>query len=131
VTMSRRSVWAIIVLPLLILAAGPYVRGEAEDEGPKGGPAEFKRLKFRPIGPAAGGRVSRACGVPGNPHIYYAATAAGGVWKSTDGGIHWKPIFDDQPIATIGSIAVASSDPNVIYVGSGEANIRGNVQPCH
>lgn len=99
-----------------------------EDE-PKGGPREFRKLKFRQIGPAAGGRVARACGVPGDPKTFYAATAGGGVWKSSDGGIHWKPIFDDQPIASIGSIAVAPSDPNVIYVGSGEANIRGNVMP--
>ena len=94
-----------------------------DDKGP------LKNLKFRQIGPAAGGRVCRACGVPGDPLTYYAATAAGGVWKSTDAGHVWKPIFDDQPTSTIGSIAVAPSDPNVIYVGSGEANIRGNVMP--
>ena len=70
----------------------------------------------------------RACGVPGDPLTFYAAASAGGVWKSTDGGVRWKPIFDDQPISSIGSIAVAPSDPNVIYVGSGEANIRGNVE---
>jgi len=87
----------------------------------------LKALKFRSIGPAAGGRVSRSVGVPGNPLIYYAATASGGVWKSEDGGLHWKPIFDDQPTSSIGSIAVAPSDANVVYVGSGEANIRGNV----
>ncbi|HVR98714.1 MAG TPA: glycosyl hydrolase, partial [Thermoanaerobaculia bacterium] len=57
----------------------------------------------------------------------YAATASGGVWKSRDGGATWNPIFDDQPVSSIGSIAVAPSDPNVVYVGSGEANIRGNV----
>jgi photosystem II stability/assembly factor-like uncharacterized protein len=100
----------------------------AEDE-PKGGPPEFKHLKFRQIGPAAGGRVSRSVGIPGDPMTYYAASASGGVWKSSDGGLSWKPIFDDQPIASIGSIAVAPSDPNVIYVGSGEANPRGNVAP--
>ncbi|MBI3409227.1 MAG: glycosyl hydrolase [Planctomycetes bacterium] len=94
-----------------------------EDKGP------FKNLKFRSIGPAAGGRVSRACGVPGDPSTYYAAAAASGVWKSTDGGFSWKSIFDDQPTSSIGAIAVAPSDPNIIYVGSGEANIRGNVMP--
>ncbi len=114
-------------LPLLILSLITCSARADEDE-PKGGPVEFKRHKFRLVGPAAGGRVCRACGIPGDPLTYYAATAAGGVWKSSDGGFHWKPIFDDQPIATIGSIAVAPSDPNVIYVGSGEANIRGNVQ---
>ena len=101
----------------------------AAEEGPRGGPPEFKRLKFRNIGPAAGGRVSRSVGVPGDPLTYYAATAGGGVWKSIDGGVRWKPIFDEQPASSIGSIALAPSDPNVIYVGSGEANIRGNVEP--
>src|SRR4029453_10939024 len=90
-------------------------------------PKEFKALKYRNIGPAAGGRVARVAGVPGNAMLYYAATASGGVWMSSDGGTTWKPIFDDQPISSIGSIAVAAGDPNVIYVGSGEANIRGNV----
>jgi len=101
----------------------------ADEPLSKGGPAEFRPLKFRLIGPAVGGRVARAAGVPGDPLTYYAATASGGVWKSSDGGIHWKPIFDEQPIASIGSIAIAPSDPNVVYVGSGEANIRGNVAP--
>jgi photosystem II stability/assembly factor-like uncharacterized protein len=90
-------------------------------------PKEFKALKYRNVGPAAGGRVSRATGVPGNPLIYYAATASGGVWMSNDGGTTWTSVFDDQPTSSIGSIAVAPSDTNVVYVGSGEANIRGNV----
>ena len=84
-------------------------------------------LKYRSIGPPAGGRVSRAVGIPGDPRVYYAATASGGVWKSTDGGIRWSPIFDEMPVSSIGSIAVGPSDPNVVYVGSGEANIRGDV----
>lgn len=88
---------------------------------------ELKALKYRLLGPAWGGRVARVAGVPGDPHVYYAATASGGVWKSVDGGVDWTPIFDDQPVSSIGAIAVAASDPNVVYVGSGEANIRGNV----
>jgi photosystem II stability/assembly factor-like uncharacterized protein len=99
----------------------------AADE-PKG-PPEFAALQYRLVGPHAGGRVSRACGVPGDPLTYYAATASGGVWKSSDGGLNWKPIFDDQPTSSIGSLAVAPSDANVVYVGTGEANIRGNVSP--
>src|SRR5262245_46074901 len=88
---------------LLCLAGAAPAR--ADDE-PKGGPPEVKGLKFRNIGPAAGGRVSRACGVPGDPLTWYAATASGGVWKSSDGGAHWKAIFDEQPVSSIGSIAV-------------------------
>ena len=107
-------------------AAVPAAQQTAERDS-KVVPVEFKNLKYRNIGPAAGGRATRVAGVPGDPAVYYTATASGGVWKSTDGGASWKPIFDDQPISSIGSIAVAPSDSNVVYVGSGEANIRGNV----
>jgi photosystem II stability/assembly factor-like uncharacterized protein len=87
----------------------------------------LKGVEFRLVGPFIGGRVARVTGVAGDPRTYFAATASGGVWKSTNGGQEWKPVFDDQPTASIGSIAVAPSDPSVVYVGSGEANIRGNV----
>jgi photosystem II stability/assembly factor-like uncharacterized protein len=90
-------------------------------------PPEFAAMSYRLVGPFAGGRICRVAGVAGDPLTYYAATAGGGVWKSADGGHQWKPIFDDQPTASVGSIAVAPSDPNVVYVGTGEANIRGNV----
>ena len=123
----RRSIRLTIALLSLLLAAGFASRAAEEPEKPSKGPQEFKGLKFRLVGPAAGGRVSRVAGVAGDPLVYYAATASGGVWKSADGGIEWKPIFDDQPISSIGSIAVAASNPGVVYVGSGEANIRGNV----
>lgn len=102
-------------------------KGEPEDEAKAKGP--FKNLKYRLVGPAAGGRVARSCGVPGDPSTYYIASAAGGVWKTIDGGLTWKSVFDDQPTSSVGAVAVAPSDPNVVYVGSGEANIRGNVQP--
>jgi photosystem II stability/assembly factor-like uncharacterized protein len=111
-------------MPLSLHAVHPVHAQDANK-----GPAPFEALKFRSIGPAAGGRITRVAGVAGDPAIYYAATASGGVWKTVDGGITWKPIFDDQPTATAGAIAVAPSNPNVLYIGSGEANIRGNVQP--
>jgi photosystem II stability/assembly factor-like uncharacterized protein len=103
--------------------------GADTKESPNKGPAPFDGISFRSIGPASGGRIARVAGIPGDPLVYYVAAASGGVWKSTDGGIHWHPIFEDQPTSSIGSIAVAPSDPNVLYVGSGEANIRGNVAP--
>ncbi len=110
----------------VVCALGSVLLGAQEQKAPET-PSAFKALKYRPIGPAAGGRVSRVAGVPGEPAVYYAATASGGVWKSADAGATWKSVFDEQPISSIGSIAVAPSNPNVVYVGSGEANIRGNV----
>ncbi len=107
-----RALVAVLLLCALPLAA----ESDASD-----------KPSLRSIGPAAGGRVTRVAGVPGDPLVYYAATASGGVWKSVNGGTVWKPIFDQQPVSSVGSIAVAPSDPNVVYVGSGEANVRGNV----
>ncbi len=100
----------------------------AEEEKPKGGPKELAGLKYRSVGPDAGGRVSRAAGVPGDPLTYYAATASGGVWKSTDGGHRWKPDLR-RPAHLLHRRRSRSRrpNPNVVYVGSGEANIRGNV----
>src|ERR1700749_73702 len=96
----------------IVVAVSLHAQDAAKSARPES-PQEFKALKYRSIGPAAGGRVSRVAGVAGNPMRYYAATASGGVWMSSDGGTSWKPIFDDQPISSIGSIAVAPSDPNV------------------
>jgi len=77
-------------------------------------------LKWRMIGPHRGGRTVGATGVPGKPNLFYVGVNNGGVWKSSDAGRTWKPIFDDQPTGSIGALAVAPSNPNVIYVGTGE-----------
>jgi photosystem II stability/assembly factor-like uncharacterized protein len=81
-------------------------------------------MRWRAIGPFRGGRTKAITGVPGDLHTFYMAPVNGGVWKTTDLGRTWTPIFDDQPTGSIGSIAVAPSDPNVIYVGSGEGLAR-------
>ena len=78
-------------------------------------------FRFRFVGPRAGNRVASIAGVPGDPSIYYAGAASGGVWKTTDGGNRWEPMFDKEPAAAIGAIAVAPSDPSIIWVGTGEA----------
>ena len=88
---------------------------------------EFGALEYRLIGPAVGGRITAVAGVPENPLVFYAGAAQGGMWKSVDGGREWQPLFDEEATQSIGSFALAPSDPNVIYVGSGEANPRGNV----
>ena len=83
-------------------------------------PELFQELTWRNIGPFRGGRTKAAAGIPTQPHVFYVGAVNGGVWKTTDAGRVWTPIFDDQPTGSIGAIAVAPSDPNVIYVGSGE-----------
>jgi photosystem II stability/assembly factor-like uncharacterized protein len=83
-------------------------------------------MRFRYIGPV-GNRTTSIAGVPGQPYVYYAGSASGGIFKTIDGGIHWEPIFDGQPVSSIGSLAVASSDPNIIWAGTGEAWIRSHI----
>jgi photosystem II stability/assembly factor-like uncharacterized protein len=92
----------------LILSAQPYPQDL------------FSEMRWRMIGPFRGGRTPSAVGVPTQPNVYYIGVNDGGVWKSTDFGNTWNPIFDDQPTGSIGAVAVAPSDPNIIYAGSGE-----------
>ncbi len=87
----------------------------------------FDSLKFRNIGPLRGGRAAAVTGVVGNPMLYYMGACGGGVWKTSDGGSTWENLSDGFFGGSIGSIAVAPSDPNVIYVGGGEVTVRGNV----
>ena len=87
----------------------------------------YSGLRWRMLGPFRGGRVAAATGVPGRPNEFYFGAVNGGVWKTTDGGRVWTPIFDAQSTASIGAIAVAPSQPNTIYVGSGESTLRDSV----
>lgn len=114
------------ILPLLVLFffagavnAAPVQMDEAD--------AVIQGLPWRLIGPFRGGRVLAVAGVPGEREHFYFGSVNGGVWETTDAGRTWKPIFDDQKVATIGAIALAPSDPRVIYVGTGEADMRSSI----
>src|SRR5436305_12693613 len=96
---------------LLAVSMSAQRRGAAQPDG----------LAFRFLGPAVGNRVASIAGVPGDPSIYYAGAASGGVWKTTDGGIRWTPVSDSMPVAAIGALAVAPSDPSIVWAGTGEA----------
>ena len=87
----------------------------------------YSGLRWRMLGPFRGGRVAAATGVPGRPNEFYFGAVNGGVWKTIDGGRTWNPIFDGQSTASIGAITVAPSDPNTVYVGSGESTLRDSV----
>jgi photosystem II stability/assembly factor-like uncharacterized protein len=87
----------------------------------------FQDLRWRSIGPHRGGRALAVTGVRGQPELFYFGSVDGGVWQTNDAGRTWNPIFDSQPIGSIGAIAVAPSNPDMIYVGSGEADMRSNI----
>jgi photosystem II stability/assembly factor-like uncharacterized protein len=102
---------------LLVLSSVSVAHAQQTDPDP----AEDSQFRFRFVGPRVGNRIASVAGVPGDPSTYYAGAASGGVWKSSDGGNRWAPIFDKQPAAAIGSLAVAPSDPSVVWAGTGEA----------
>ncbi|MCX6550848.1 MAG: sialidase [Acidobacteria bacterium] len=89
-------------------------------------PDAYSALRWRYIGPE-GNRFSAAAGIPGDPSTYYVGAASGGIYKTTDAGVHWQPIFDGHPVQSIGSLAVSASDPNVVWAGTGEGKIRSHI----
>ena len=90
------------------------------------GDSSFSQLRYRFIGPE-GNRVASLSGVAGDPDTWYAGAASGGIFKSTDGGIHWQAVFDDHPVSSVGALAVAPSDPNIVWAGTGEPWIRSHI----
>jgi photosystem II stability/assembly factor-like uncharacterized protein len=113
-----RSRAVFFLLPLFL----PFFAGSQQVD-----PRLYDGLRWRMIGPFRGGRSIAVSGVEGRPEVYYFGAVAGGVWKTTNGGVTWEPIFDSQPIASIGALAVAHSNPDVIYVGTGEADFRSDL----
>jgi len=105
----------------IVLTAGLCAAQTIDDK-------QLQGMKYRLVGPYRGGRALTGVGVPSQPNTYYFGSVGGGVWKSTNGGMTWDSIWDNKmSVSSIGSVAVADSDPNVIYVGTGEACIRGNI----
>jgi len=107
----------------------PADAGKVQQPKPKPKKSVFEGMKYRLVGPFRGGRVVAVAGDPSDSNVYYFGAASGGMWKTTNGGLSWQPLWDKFPEASpsVGAVAVAPSDPNVIYVGTGEACIRGNV----
>src|SRR5262245_49850352 len=131
----------ILAASLLALAAGNgnLFAAEAKPKPPAPSAAAAKKesegplqnMKFRNLGPAVGGgRVTAVAGIPGDPNVIYVGAAAGGVWKSVDSGNSFKAIFEKYP-ASIGAIAIAPSNPSLVWVGTGEANPRNDVMDGH
>jgi len=83
-------------------------------------------LRFRHIGPT-GNRLTSVVGIPDQPNIYYVGAASGGIWKTVDGGVHWEPIFDSQPVSSIGALAIAPSNSNIVWAGTGEPWLRSHI----
>ena len=108
----------VLTAILCIASAGAAVR--AQREAPRLGP-QVAPLHFHYMGPPSAGRIASVAGVPGDTSTYYLGAASGGVWKTTDGGKTFVPIFDDQPVQAIGALAVAPSNPDIVWAGTGEA----------
>src|SRR5512140_128618 len=117
----KRPLFVRAVLVLAIAAAATGLSAQPLD------PSLFSGLRWRLVGPFRGGRALTATGVPGEPERFYFGAVGGGVWRTDNAGRTWEPIFDSQPVASIGAIAVAPSDPNVLYVGSGESDMRSDI----
>src|ERR1700750_489112 len=108
---SSRFLLGFLFAALIAVSLSAQRRGGAQADG----------LSFRFLGPVVGNRVASIAGVPGDPTTYYAGAASGGVWKTTDGGIRWGPVSDMLPVTAIGAMAVAPSDPTIVWAGTGEA----------
>jgi photosystem II stability/assembly factor-like uncharacterized protein len=120
----RAAAWLTVATPVLAAAPAP---ARPSGEPP---PDFFQNVKIRTLGPSVGGgRVSAVAGVPGDPNLYYVGAGGGGVFKTTDGGLSWKAVFEKEATASIGAIALAPSNPSMVWVGTGEANIRNDALP--
>jgi photosystem II stability/assembly factor-like uncharacterized protein len=117
--LETRRLWHACLFALLVVCTAIAL----DAQRPAGGPADQppEGLRFRYMGPPSAGRIAAVAGVPGDQNIYYAGAASGGIWKTSDGGQTFEPIFDAEPVQAIGALAVAQSNPNIVWAGTGEA----------
>src|SRR5262245_45508025 len=120
--MVRRTHLSIVALFILLFALSPLCSVSAQDTTKD----VLGALRFRHIGPV-GNRLTSVVGVPRDPNVYYVGAASGGVWKTIDAGVHWQPISDSLPVSSIGSLAIAPSNPNIVWAGTGEPWIRSHI----
>jgi len=120
--MTKRVCFGLFFGALAIFCSGAWTCAQQAQISPE----VYNEMKFRYIGPV-GNRATAVVGIPANPNVYYVGAASGGIFKSTDGGIHWDPIFDEEPVSSIGSLAVAASDPTIVWAGTGESFIRSHI----
>jgi photosystem II stability/assembly factor-like uncharacterized protein len=120
--MSKRIALCVSILSALLLCCTSFSLAQEQQENSR----LFSQLQFRYIGPV-GNRAIAVASIPGNPYIYYVGAASGGIFKTTDGGIHWDPIFDKQDVSSVGAIAIAPTDPNIVWAGTGEPYIRSHI----
>jgi photosystem II stability/assembly factor-like uncharacterized protein len=118
----RARLLSLVAIALPLAAQRPAVTPTP----PTVDPAQTSALRFRYIGPV-GNRVATVAGVPGDFNTYYVGAASGGIWKSVDAGIHWLPVFDDKDVSSIGALAVAPSNPSIVWAGTGEPWIRSHI----
>src|SRR5437870_7331167 len=118
---------ACLATACLLVLGGAAVVSAQTPAAPPMDPALFQDLRWRLIGPFRGGRVLAVAGVPGEREHFYFGSVNGGVWETTDAGRTWRPIFDGQPMGSIGALALAPSNPRILYVGTGEADMRSDI----
>src|ERR1700683_3170527 len=122
---SSRAILRLLIGLALVMATSPYLHPVLlAQQFP---PSLYSGLHWRSIGPFRGGRSNAVPGAPGQPNTFYFGSVGGGVWRSENSGRTWVPIFDSQPVPSIGAIAVAPSNPNVLYVGTGESDMRSQI----
>src|SRR5689334_21363375 len=124
-TEDNLGVFMLRLILMLLIATVP-VQAQSPAQSPDS--AFFNNLRYRLLGPSRGGRVTTVTGVPSQPKTFYMGVASGGLFRTTDSGVTWTPITDGTvPLGSTGCVAVADSDPNIIYLGTGSDDVRSNV----